>query len=136
MLGEGSGPCAQAHGAGPTAVAADAGPRIVIFDCETTGTIPGVDEIVSLAVVRLDAAALETGRYVRLVRPSRPIPVDATAVHGITDNDVRRTWIFFGDPAMLLGSATAPAAKSRESPGRNGVTTNPVSANTMPNSSA
>jgi DNA polymerase III epsilon subunit family exonuclease len=59
-----------------------------VFDCETTGTTPGVDEIVSLAVVRLDAEARETDRYARLVRPSRPIPADATAVHGITDLDV------------------------------------------------
>jgi DNA polymerase III alpha subunit (gram-positive type) len=25
-----------------------------VFDCETTGTTPGVDEIVSFAVIRLD----------------------------------------------------------------------------------
>jgi DNA polymerase III epsilon subunit family exonuclease len=59
-----------------------------VFDCETTGTDPGVDEIVSLAVVRLDADGIETARYTRLVRPSRPIPAAATAVHGIDDDDV------------------------------------------------
>jgi DNA polymerase III epsilon subunit family exonuclease len=59
-----------------------------VFDCETTGTDPAVDEIVSLAVVRLDADGAETARYARLVRPSRPIPAEATAVHGITDEDV------------------------------------------------
>ena len=59
-----------------------------VFDCETTGTDPAVDEIVSLAVVRLDADGAETARYTRLVRPSRPIPAEATAVHGITDEDV------------------------------------------------
>ena len=32
-----------------------------VFDCETTGTDPGVDEIVSLAVIRLDADGVETG---------------------------------------------------------------------------
>jgi hypothetical protein len=30
-----------------------------VFDCETTGTTPGLDEIVSLAVVRLDVDGLE-----------------------------------------------------------------------------
>lgn len=59
-----------------------------VFDCETTGTDPAVDAIVSLAVVRLDADGAETARYTRLVRPSRPIPAEATAVHGITDEDV------------------------------------------------
>jgi DNA polymerase III epsilon subunit family exonuclease len=59
-----------------------------VFDCETTGTTPDVDEIVSLAVVRLDGDGVETARYARLVRPDRRIPAEATAVHGIGDADV------------------------------------------------
>lgn len=59
-----------------------------VVDCETTGTDPGVDEIVSLAVLRLDPDGVETARYVSLVRPSCPIPEEATAVHGIGDEDV------------------------------------------------
>ncbi len=59
-----------------------------VFDCETTGTDPAVDEIVSLAVVRLDPDGVETQRYARLVRPFGPIPVEATAIHGIGDDDV------------------------------------------------
>jgi DNA polymerase III epsilon subunit family exonuclease len=59
-----------------------------VFDCETTGTTPELDEIVSFAVVRLDATGVETARLVQLVRPSRPIPAEATAVHGIDDEDV------------------------------------------------
>ena len=35
--------------------------------------------------------------------PSMPIAsAIVQAKTGVTDNDVRRTWIFFGDPAMLL----------------------------------
>lgn len=59
-----------------------------VFDCETTGTDTAVDEIVSLAVVRLDGDGAETARYTSLVRPSRPIPAEASAVHGIDDLDV------------------------------------------------
>lgn len=59
-----------------------------VFDCETTGTNPRVDEIVSLAVVRVDADGAETARSAWLVRPTRPIPAGATAVHGISDEDV------------------------------------------------
>ena len=59
-----------------------------VFDCETTGTTPELDEIVSFAVVRLDVAGIETARFVQFVRPSRPIPADATAVHGIGDEEV------------------------------------------------
>jgi DNA polymerase III epsilon subunit-like protein len=60
----------------------------VVFDCETTGTDLAVDEIVSFALVRLDGDGVETLRWSRLVRPSYPIPSEATAVHGITDADV------------------------------------------------
>jgi DNA polymerase III epsilon subunit family exonuclease len=59
-----------------------------VFDCETTGTTPSRDEIVSLAVIRLDADGVETGTFARVVRPSRAIPAEATAVHGISDEDV------------------------------------------------
>jgi DNA polymerase III epsilon subunit family exonuclease len=59
-----------------------------VFDCETTGTTPGRDEIVSVALVRLDADGVETSRLASLVRPSGSIPAEATAVHGISDADV------------------------------------------------
>src|SRR5207248_1806129 len=59
-----------------------------VFDCETTGTAPDVDEIVSLAVIRVDHEGVELERLTRLVRPSRSIPLEATAVHGICDDDV------------------------------------------------
>jgi DNA polymerase III epsilon subunit family exonuclease len=59
-----------------------------VFDCETTGTDPDRDEIVSFAVVLLDREGVETGRFGSLVRPSCPIPEDATAIHGISDADV------------------------------------------------
>ncbi len=59
-----------------------------VVDVETTGTDPAVDEIVSLAVVRLDPDGIETERFATLVRPTRPIPAEATGVHGITDADV------------------------------------------------
>jgi DNA polymerase-3 subunit epsilon len=60
-----------------------------VVDVETTGTSIEADEIVSLAVVRLDADGRELYRFASLVRPAGPIPVDATAVHGIDDAAVR-----------------------------------------------
>jgi len=74
-----------------------------VFDCETTGTTPGVDEIVSLAIVRLDADGVETARYATLVRPSRPIPAEATLVHGIGDGDVAGAPRFAEIAAEVLG---------------------------------
>ena len=61
-----------------------------VFDCETTGTDVTEGEIVSLALIRLDGDGREESRYTVLVRPSRPIPAEATAVHGISDGDVER----------------------------------------------
>jgi len=61
-----------------------------VFDCETTGTDVAEDEIVSLALIRLGADGREESRYTVLVRPSRPIPAEATAVHGISDGDVEQ----------------------------------------------
>jgi len=55
----------------------------VIFDSETTGLGPR-DEFVQLGVIDLQGnVVLDT-----LVRPSRPIPLDATAIHHLTNADV------------------------------------------------
>ena len=74
-----------------------------VFDCETTGTDPDVDEIVSLALVLLDRDGVETGRFSSLVRPSCPIPEDATAIHGISDADVADAPTFAEFAGRLLG---------------------------------
>ena len=75
---------------GRVAELADVPPPVayVVFDCETTGINSVEDEIVSLALIRLDPDGAETARFTSLVRPSRPIPAGATAVHGIADEDV------------------------------------------------
>jgi DNA polymerase-3 subunit epsilon len=57
--------------------------RVVYLDTETTGLGPA-DEIVDLAVVGAGGEILLD----TLVRPSRPIPPGATAVHGLLDADV------------------------------------------------
>ena len=59
-----------------------------VVDLETTGTSVESDEIVSLAVVRLDAEGVELDRFASLVRPTGRIPSEATAVHGIDDASV------------------------------------------------
>lgn len=58
------------------------------FDTETTGLQPYSEELVELAAVRF---SLETGAkeyFQALVNPGRPIPPQATRVHGITDEMV------------------------------------------------
>jgi DNA polymerase III subunit epsilon len=64
--------------------------RIVVVDTETTGMSPAEGHaLVEVATVVLENGAVgET--WSSLVRPGRPIPPDASAVHGITDAMVAR----------------------------------------------
>ena len=55
----------------------------VILDTETTG-LDSTARIVSLAMIDREGRALVD----TLINPGRPIPRDATAIHGITDDDV------------------------------------------------
>jgi len=89
-------------------------PDIAVIDLETTGLDVDADRIVQFAAVRLDG---ETGKELRslklLVNPMVPIPPEATAVHGISDVDVKDArkfrWVaddivgFIGYDADLCG---------------------------------
>lgn len=55
----------------------------VILDTETTG-LDSTARVVSLAMVDREGRELID----TLINPGRPIPRDATAIHGITDDDV------------------------------------------------
>lgn len=61
------------------------GTRLAAIDTETTGMSPAAGAaLVEVARVHIDGGALGEA-WSSLVRPGRPIPPDATAVHGITD---------------------------------------------------
>lgn len=57
---------------------------LALFDIESTGLDTQHDEIIEIAVVRIEMDGTRTSR-VRRVRPSKPIPPEVTAIHGITD---------------------------------------------------
>lgn len=68
--------------------------RIAVVDTETTGTDPMTDEIIDIAVVRLEVDA--AGEIVGIASagqalrdPGIPIPAHITRITGITDDDVR-----------------------------------------------
>ncbi len=61
--------------------------RFIAFDLETTGTVPGVDQIVEIGAVRFADGVVESV-FSTLVDPLRSIPPGATAVNGITDDMV------------------------------------------------
>lgn len=61
----------------------------LILDTETTG-LDDIAEIIEIAIIDATAKLLLN----RGVKPSRPIPAEVTAIHGITDADVENcpTW--------------------------------------------
>lgn len=64
------------------------GRPLVVFDLETTGPDRIADRIVEIAALRLTPPdTVET--YEKRVNPGMRIPREATAVHGISDDDVR-----------------------------------------------
>jgi len=66
---------------------------IIFFDLETTGINVASDRIVEISYLKVDLAGNETPRTIR-VNPGMPIPEKATAIHGITDEDVRQAPTF------------------------------------------
>ena len=61
---------------------------LVVFDLETTGIDVEKDRIVQIALIRVEPGGGRT-TFETLVNPERPIPPEASAVHGIQDADVR-----------------------------------------------
>lgn len=60
----------------------------IVFDLETTGTSVTTDRIVEISIIKLLPNGEEEAKT-RRINPGRPIPPEATAVHGISDEDVR-----------------------------------------------
>ena len=61
---------------------------LVFLDLETTGLSTSHDRIIELAIIKLTPRG-DVLERVRRFNPGMPIPAEATAVHGITDDDVR-----------------------------------------------
>lgn len=62
--------------------------RFIAFDLETTGTVPGVDQIVEIGAVRFINGQVDAV-FSTLVDPLRPIPAGASNVNGIYDHMVK-----------------------------------------------
>lgn len=61
---------------------------LAIIDLETTGTNVATDRIIEIAIIKVmpDRSVL---RKVKRINPGMPIPAATTAIHGITDEDVK-----------------------------------------------
>lgn len=60
---------------------------IVFFDLETTGINITADRIVEISIIKVYPDGHEDSKT-RRINPEMPIPADATAIHGIKDEDV------------------------------------------------
>ncbi|MFA8300335.1 MAG: exonuclease domain-containing protein [Hyphomicrobiales bacterium] len=61
---------------------------IIFFDLETTGTNIKEDRIVEIAIIKVFPDGTKEVKT-RKINPEIPIPVEASNVHGITDEDVK-----------------------------------------------
>lgn len=61
---------------------------IIFFDLETTGVDTARDRIVEISMVKVGVDGQKQVKT-RRINPEMPIPAEATAVHGITDEDVK-----------------------------------------------
>lgn len=61
---------------------------LVVFDLETTGLFPRKDRIIEIAAIKTNVDGSEETLEL-LLNPTVPIPPETTAVHGISDDDVK-----------------------------------------------
>ena len=66
---------------------------IIFFDLETTGVDTAKDRIVEISLVKVMPDGEEIVKT-RRINPQMPIPAEATAIHGITDDDVKDCPVF------------------------------------------
>lgn len=66
---------------------------MAILDLETTGLRPEQDRIVEIAILRIAPDGTET-KYVKRINPLIPIPAEASALHGIRNEDVQNAPVF------------------------------------------
>ena len=75
---------------------------LVFFDLETTGTDVANDRIIEISFIKLHPDNHEEVNTFR-VNPGIPIPPEATAIHGIKDDDVKDKPTFAELSKILLG---------------------------------
>lgn len=61
---------------------------LIFFDLETTGINISKDKIVEISLLKVYPNGKEEIKT-RLINPEMPIPAESTAIHGITDEDVK-----------------------------------------------
>jgi DNA polymerase-3 subunit epsilon len=86
-----------------------------VIDFETTGLDAENERVVEMGVVVFEAGAI-TARRQWLIDPEKPIPAEATSVHGIGDDDVKGAPKFreLAEELLALLEARIPVAYNAE----------------------
>ena len=66
---------------------------LVFIDLETTGINIALDRIIEIAIIKILPDKTKTVKH-KLINPQMPIPAGSSAVHGITDEDVKNAPTF------------------------------------------
>src|SRR5271167_4683499 len=66
---------------------------LCFFDLETTGVNIAHDRIIEIAVIKIMPNS-EIIRKTNLINPATPISAESTAIHGITNEDVKDKPVF------------------------------------------
>jgi DNA polymerase-3 subunit epsilon len=61
---------------------------LIVFDIEATGLSITQDRIVEIAALKLSKDGSKS-EFLKRVNPEMPIPAESTAIHGITDEDIK-----------------------------------------------
>jgi DNA polymerase-3 subunit epsilon len=61
---------------------------VIVFDLEATGLNLAIDRIVEISVMKIHPNGDEESKT-RRINPGIPIPAESSAIHGITDEDVK-----------------------------------------------
>jgi DNA polymerase-3 subunit epsilon len=61
---------------------------LAILDLETTGVNVGTDRIIEIAIIKVNPDGTRSD-FLERINPGMPIPAASTAIHGITDQDVK-----------------------------------------------
>ena len=59
-----------------------------VLDTETTGLDPNSCELLEIGIIKI-VNGIKVGEFHSYVKPSKKIPVEITAINGITDKDVK-----------------------------------------------
>jgi len=62
--------------------------EFVVLDVETTGLEPAKgEEIIEIGAEKLQGREV-IGEFVRLIKPTKPVPAETTAIHGLTNENL------------------------------------------------